>query len=428
MATVKYQAWAPYVINPSFAVYKAWAQVYGAGMAACGWTPAGTPGEVNWANVIALPSSVQASSSRNWRGAWVHGAAYAIGDVVTDGGLTYVNIVAEAAVYAATAVSNSAGTSTLTGTFTGAGSNAWAGLAITISGFTNSGNNNVFVVLTSSTTTLTYTNASGVTETHAAIGVIETGPGTLHGGSNFDSALSTSHWLPYNYEIWQSTGPLSGGSGAGTLYLFMQYGLTGVGRVEVQWSVSTVMDANGTFTGNQTNGGTLQLLHSNGTNGVAGTNYEYDFCGDADNIAFIAGRDLASFCAVLIIDRARDTSGNALASYTTVLKQGASSPTYQILFAQGLGPALPLDNTWPTINGTLATTAAQGGVAVLPIFPLPGYVASPVLGGMCMRSGDFVDGELLSVVVYGTSHTFMMTQNATAIISNVKTGIRWEVV
>lgn len=62
----------------------------------------------------------------------------------------------------------SGGTTVYTGTITGGGTQAHVGQLVTVSGFTNSANNGTFTVVSSTTTTITLNNASGVAETHAA--------------------------------------------------------------------------------------------------------------------------------------------------------------------------------------------------------------------------------------------------------------------
>jgi hypothetical protein len=57
---------------------------------------------------------------------------------------------------------------TYSGTITGGDANAFAGLAIIVSGFANAGNNGTFSITSSSSTTLVVLNSSGVNETHAA--------------------------------------------------------------------------------------------------------------------------------------------------------------------------------------------------------------------------------------------------------------------
>jgi hypothetical protein len=67
-------------------------------------------------------------------------------------------------------VANHSGSTTVyTGTITGGGSNAYAGTAFWISGFTHVVDNGWFTVDASTTTTLTLENAAGIAETSAAL-------------------------------------------------------------------------------------------------------------------------------------------------------------------------------------------------------------------------------------------------------------------
>lgn len=62
----------------------------------------------------------------------------------------------------------SGGSVIYTGTIPGGAANALVGYTFNIAGFTNAGNDGVFVITASSATTLTAVNAAGVNETHAA--------------------------------------------------------------------------------------------------------------------------------------------------------------------------------------------------------------------------------------------------------------------
>ena len=71
--------------------------------------------------------------------------------------------------FALTSVANAAGGNTVyTGTITGGGANAFAGVVFTVAGFATAANNGTWVCTASTTTTLTLANAAGVAETHAA--------------------------------------------------------------------------------------------------------------------------------------------------------------------------------------------------------------------------------------------------------------------
>lgn len=75
---------------------------------------------------------------------------------------------ATAATLILTSVANaSAGSTVYTGTITNGGSNAYAGLVFLVAGFQNGVNNGTFTCTASSTTTITLSNALGVSETNA---------------------------------------------------------------------------------------------------------------------------------------------------------------------------------------------------------------------------------------------------------------------
>jgi hypothetical protein len=82
-------------------------------------------------------------------------------------------VVTPAAALVLSAAASSSGSTAYTGTITGGGSNAFAGLYFVVAGFTKATNNSAyagaqgFLCTASTTTVLTLTNALGVAETHA---------------------------------------------------------------------------------------------------------------------------------------------------------------------------------------------------------------------------------------------------------------------
>ncbi len=68
--------------------------------------------------------------------------------------------------FAATDVT--AATGTITGTFTGADANAWAGKKVAVLGFSNSGNNGTFTVVTSTSSAITVTPDAGMMDESGA--------------------------------------------------------------------------------------------------------------------------------------------------------------------------------------------------------------------------------------------------------------------
>jgi hypothetical protein len=92
--------------------------------------------------------------------------------------LTLANIASAAETHAGTATATT-GTAIYTGTITGGGTNALAGIPFTVAGFAGSNNNGSFIATASSATTLTLTNGAATAETHAGTVTPTAGAGTL---------------------------------------------------------------------------------------------------------------------------------------------------------------------------------------------------------------------------------------------------------
>lgn len=91
----------------------------------------------------------------------------------------------------------SGGNTTYYGTITGGASNSYAGQTFTVTGFTHSANNGAFSCVSSTATSITLANASGVIETHAATATLPTvsnNLATLTGpGSSSSPAFELKH-------------------------------------------------------------------------------------------------------------------------------------------------------------------------------------------------------------------------------------------
>lgn len=106
--------------------------------------------------------------------------------------LTAVGVVDPGVLTLSAAATASGGTTVYTGTITGGGSNAFAGVLFSVAGFDTAANNGSFECTASSTTTLTLANAAGVADTHAATAssttttAVYTGTVTGGGSSAFE--------------------------------------------------------------------------------------------------------------------------------------------------------------------------------------------------------------------------------------------------
>lgn len=563
MATV--QSFLPYT-NATVAQYVAWGQGISNALATLGWSKVADPAGVTWANVVSMTNvplyNIPFAGTVLYAGAWTAGSAYTTGtinatgqtfNIVTDAGLTYVNIVATqqgtstGTTGGVVAFQNSAATLTVTAVAAQSGGTAVYTVSsgvtasmigqqfvVTIGGSNLLGNNaGTFVcVNTSGTTSITLGNpfataqasvtggapgAQAISSTsvfsfmngntsgnwtnignngspgtngfstvnglvghqltvagytggatgnngtytvtsNAAVQNVSNNSvfccvftGTNATGTNVTVSEATHpasdpiHWMPYNYEIWKSNGPLSTSA---PIYMKLIYvtccGTTSFvgGNVAstqpgLGFDIGTTNPSTGQIGGNRT-GETLMGFNS-GT-GVGNT-YECDFCApNGDELALILWRNAtatsASIPVTIFIDRTKDQSGNTLSTFFTV--GWASTNTARVeytLFNNQTGGVINYNSGGGNAQGWtfpycgLSGLAYQGLTPVLPIFPLPGYVANPVLMAVVMKSGDFTDGQLVNAVLYGGSHTFLMTKSTT--VDQPQTvsgypGIRWE--
>lgn len=320
------------------------------------------------------------------------------------------------------------------GTFNAnAGGNAWTGLSFTTTGFAASAgvNNATFTATATSATCIGAAKGSSVNETHAGAATANTAPLSDNGYSGVVTTFNM-HWLPYNYEIWVTNGPLST---TAPIYLKLIYGAGNAATVVapvVYFQLGTTQ-TNGIIGGNMYNSGTPVGMNniSSGPVNNGGVLVECDFCGTADKVAWIlwrGGGNPSVFC----IDRAKDQNANDLDTFALVMvangQQGKSAPVYKV----GAGPSsIGLSTAWPCIFDSNNTTNVNGNSAAFMCFPMVGYMANPILGAIAMHANDCAEGNIVNIVAYGGTHTYLMTKtniiSASALPAFSACGIQWEV-
>lgn len=340
--------------------------------------------------------------------------------------------------HAGTATSSSSITSIYNGNLstpwnnTNIANNSMVGLSFTTQGFTNSSNNTTFTITSNGCNTNVGGSAmwfagsfSGVTETHAATLI------------NSNVPLGNFFWAPYNFEIWQSNDATSSTS---TIYLRVLY--TCVSATATSPYMRVTVGVGGTTGDGYLKGNYITELPFGPAagNGTGAATYECDFCVDVSggSLSFIMWRnEQASGLWTMQIERARDTAGNALDAYVFagILGNSSSQAYSNILFKQGAGPVFP-STTWtagwpaPSCNnGALTSLAINGLAPAVPVMPMVGFVGNPLLGGIFMKNGDCAEGGLQNIVLYGSSHTYLMTKAtsaAGALTTNYVFGMRWE--
>lgn len=503
---MKYQVFLPYG-GSSVANYTAWATGIGTALSSVGWTKSSDVGQVNWSNITSttdIPSNLSPLSFPQFTGAFVPGTAYlATGygasgtfSLVTYGGITWANYASNNYVlttafpnttntYSLSSVTgSSSGSTTYTGTGFG-GTNNVAGMLFTITGFSNSINNGVFLCLSNTTTTIVLqtvaavygggSNLTTITESAAASASTSSNNTTYYSGSSYTqftsdalyglsmtttgftnssnngtftvlasgslavlslratfvvnnaSGVTESHaataivatvppsdplrWTPYNYEIWQANGALGSTS---PIYLKIVYTNTSGYAPVLILNIGSAIASTAYIGSNQTG----EAYVPSTPNGTVGAYYECDFSGDGDNLAWVLWRNGGSNTPItLFIDRARDQYGNALTTFYSVgwLHYSSSNIRFWTLYKAGVGGTVGSWSTWPALAAAMSqniATSYNGMTPVYPIFPVPGYIANPCLQAVTMKGADCSDGQLVTAVLYGASHTWMVSKQS----------------
>jgi len=307
------------------------------------------------------------------------------------------------------------------------------GQSVLISGYSNVGNNNTFAVVASGTPNqqvLAVTNASGVNEAgHTGVIVSLTDPST-------SSGKITPLWAPYYYEVWQTNDALNATS---PIFLRLVYStqntaLNGIGsnstpRIFV--SVGTRVQL-GFLGGNTLNGAVspIEKVILPGSAAGGSSTFECDFSGDAGSFSMHMWRDRPTATWTFIIDRAKNSAGVDTDNYFTVLSAQNNTRIQQQLFKQGAGTRCPnqIDQYWESVHSGQTSFAQNGLVPAFPVFPIIGYLGNPLLRAVTIGIGDSTgDGEQFSISVYGTPHTYMVSQNSTVSEpGNLNPAILWE--
>ena len=324
--------------------------------------------------------------------------------------------------------------------------NALAGLSVVTAGFTGNTNaDGTFTALAS----CDFSNASYVGMAYSSAPTTGSGySGTLTmntapASDLYNATSLLGHWLPYNYEVWQSNDSLSGTS---PLFIRLLYLSDSFSSPTIYIQIGTASSGNGYLTGNLFNSG-LEIVWVEDHNPSQGSvkTFECDFSQYQGSLAMglwrgpIAGGTGAA--PILILDRSKDVYGNDTNTYTQVLlvtdiSEGGGSAYSQVLYRPGggAGVAPPISSAgpaWPTIATSGSTSLALAGLTpALPIFPILGFVANPCLSAIVMLQGDCASGQLVNTILYGSEHTYLMwyvypqLSGDTANLNAV--GLRWD--
>lgn len=254
--------------------------------------------------------------------------------------------------------------------------------------------------------------------------------GTGGGGSGNGSGTGalpgadTSKWKRIWYELWTSNDSLSS---TNKMYIRIQWGSNQQSLFLYLWfNWGTASDGSGNITQNS-NWGSQQAIatsaiSSSASNPTGAALWESDFSGDSGSFRMLLWRgyavNVASPCVVFNVERSRDNNGNATDAYWTVVYAGSGTANAQgSILKPGTGGAGVLEfndaraiKTIPCINGQ----SFNNSIPILPVFPMVGFVANPMIGVVAFKGTDVNEGGLITASLYGTSHTYLVSKQGNA--------------
>jgi hypothetical protein len=231
-------------------------------------------------------------------------------------------------------------------------------------------------------------------------------------------AADTTNWMPFNFSIFKSNGPLSSTAPIYLKIAFIQNPsvantpclLLGIGK-------GVDSDGNLTQPMQLSNSTPVGWVRSSNTLSLSGSTFNCNFSGDADNIRWILWQNLGSSQTtpnLMSIDRAYTSAGTQSDAYWTAYYiYGSSSCQSALQFKNSLGGGNFFDGSrW---SGSLAFSSASisnmGAICATPVTPLIGYQAAPTLGVMQFGINDVTDGSIQPVWMYGATHLYLVFRN-----------------
>jgi hypothetical protein len=130
-----------------------------------------------------------------------------------------------------------------------------------------------------------------------------------------------------------------------------------------------------------------------------------------------------------VIDRAKNSQGADTDAYvyvgSTLLQQGATQLRSCIIPNSAIGAA-PLSVNSATgwlglvwACNTSSSLTLFGSTPPLPIFPMLGFLANPLLGCVGFHAIEVSDGQIIPVWAYGATHSYLVNKTATVALQTL---------
>lgn len=227
-------------------------------------------------------------------------------------------------------------------------------------------------------------------------------------------ALPAAGAFAVGYEAWKP------GDGLTDFYLRLEYGRGGVNAPIIRFRLSSAMLADGTPTGNVT-----AAVQSVGATAVTASRTNWYSSGDSARYGFLTGIDNTSAAMFMGFERSRDDSGVYTNDGVCIINgPGVLSSQYFTIGATPPAthaPVIPLPVNF--------TSHAYGGEApTAPCLHWRGRAVNPMTQFMYGLSGDWTNGSINPIEVYGVSRNYMFATTSTShgLTSNARPALRWD--
>jgi hypothetical protein len=272
------------------------------------------------------------------------------------------------------------------------------GMSVTVSGFTNAGNNLTATItaLTGTTSgTFTVVNGSAVNETHA-------------GSATTTAQASVPSTSSYVYEIWTSA---DAASSTNPIYLKLEYGQGSTSNsFSFAITAATGTGGAGTLTGNVS----TRIVHT--VISSSATTFQSVFSGSTGRLTMMCfyTASTTAWAFFVGIERSHDSSGNDTDNYFTVLANfsisGNRNVSQQTVFKPANGGVLTAETEFVSALTTVSSGVVGTTVAMGPCFPVVGKLDNPIMACAFAKGGDIVEAATVSISYYGGSHTYYCTK------------------
>lgn len=210
------------------------------------------------------------------------------------------------------------------------------------------------------------------------------------------------------------------GDGLTPFYLRLEYGRGGVNAPIVRFRLSSAMAADGTPLGN-----TTASVQAVGNAAITASRTNMYSSGDSARFGFLCGIDNTTAALFVGWERSRDDGG----VYTNdgVCTISAPGPLSSQYFTIGATPP-PTHTPVIPLPSNFSSHAYGGEAPVAPCLHWRGRAVNPMTQFMYGLTGDWTNGSINPVEVYGVSRNYMFAtaSGSHGLVSNTRPALRWD--